>query len=348
MAADALAHAQALLAARSVPKALAAFHSAEGAGADPDTCAAGRWECLMLLGDYEAAWKTSDAIDAHHKGRHDAFDGHSAGPQRFWTGESLRGKQVMLRCLHGFGDALQFIRFAPQICAAAASLCVEANPEIVPLLRACRGVEQVIPWGPLAPAQPPAWDAQIEIMELPRIVRATIADLPVPPYLDGASLHTEDETIRRLKVRSQTQTARPRIGFSWRSSNWNPLRSVPFPTLARSLAAVRNCHWYSLQQEGQPELEAFPHAQNIEAADLAILAMRIAQLDAILTVDGVLAHLAGALGLPVLLLLPHAADWRWGLADTTPWYPRMRLFRQQTPGDWSHPVAAAVKHLTSL
>lgn len=335
--AAALAHAQALLSARLVADALAAFDAAEQAGADPDSCDAGRWECSMLTGDYEAAWKTGDTIDAR-AGR------QSEAPQRFWTGESLRGKHVMLRCLHGFGDALQFIRFAPRIRGEAASLCVEANAEIVPLLRACRGVEQVIAWGPLAPAQPPAWNAQIEIMELPRIVRATLADLPEPPYLNAARLPFERETTRD----SPAQTGRPRIGFSWRSSGWNPLRSIPLATLAPGLAAAENCDWYSLQQGGQPELQAFPQARNIEQASLADLAVRIAPLDAVLTVDGVLAHLAGALGLPVLLLLPHAADWRWGLGDTTPWYPRMRLFRQQTPGDWSHPVAAAVRHLTAL
>ncbi len=330
----ALAYAQALLGTRSIPQALAAFDTAEQASADPGSCHAGRWECCMLLGDYESAWKISDAIDRRAR--------NATNPQRFWTGESLRGKQVMLRCLHGFGDALQFIRFAPRIREEAASFCVEAHPEIIPLLRACRGVEKVISWGPLAPAQPPAWNAQIEIMELPRIVRATMASLPAPPYLDVPRLVAKDYIIWR----PPKQRSGLRIGFSWRSSNWNPLRSIPLPLLARSLAAAKHCEWYSLQQDGEPDLQVFPLAQNIET-DLTNLALRIAELDAVLTVDGVLAHLAGALGIPVLLLLPYAADWRWGLGDTTPWYSGMRLFRQQTPGDWTHPIAAAVRHLTT-
>ncbi len=330
----ALAYAQALLGTRSIPQALAAFDTAEQASADPGSCHAGRWECCMLLGDYESAWKISDAIDRRAR--------NATNPQRFWTGESLRGKQVMLRCLHGFGDALQFIRFAPRIREEAASFCVEAHPEIIPLLRACRGVEKVISWGPLAPAQPPAWNAQIEIMELPRIVRATTASLPAPPYLDIASLFARDAT----QCFVGSPSGRPRIGFSWRSSNWNPLRSIPLPLLAPSLGAVPACDWYSLQQDGEPDLQVFPQAHNIETG-LTNLAVRIAQLDAVLTVDGVLAHLAGALGVPVLLLLPHAADWRWGLGHTTPWYPNMRLFRQQTPGDWTHPIAAAIQHLTT-
>ncbi len=292
----------------------------------------------MLAGDYEAAWQTGDEIDARHKTQKP----QPAKPQRFWTGESLHGKKVMLRCLHGFGDALQFIRFAPLIRAQAGSLCVEANPEIAPLLRACRGVGQVIAWGPLAPAQPPAWNAQIEIMELPRIVRATTANLPAPPYLDAANLVANEKISRTFDARS----GRPKIGLSWRSSNWNPLRSIPFSLLAQSLATVSTCDWYSLQQNGDSDLRLFPQARNIET-DLTSLAVHMAQLDAVLTVDGVLAHLAGALGVPVLLLLPHAADWRWGLGDTTPWYPNMRLFRQQTPGDWTQPIAAAVQHLNT-
>ena len=136
-----------------------------------------------------------------------------------------------------------------------------------------------------------------------------------------------------------------RYGFSWRSSNWNPLRSVPFAELAAALAEV-DADGYSLQQDGGAELAGtrFP---NIEG-EFPALAARIAALDCVLTVDGVLAHLAGALGKPVLLLLPFAADWRWGLEERTPWYPPMRLFRQQTPGDWGLPLRRAVEALRKL
>ena len=296
----------------------------------------------MLLGDYEAAWAASDEIDARA--------GSAASGQRFWDGAPLTGKRVMLRSLHGFGDALQFIRFAPLLRAQARSLCVEANPEIVPLLRACRGVEQVIGWGPLAPVEPPAWDSQVEIMELPRIVRATPDALPAPPYLDTAKLKPNAETLRIVAaMRERRSQSRPQIGFAWRSSNWNPLRSVPLASLAASVFTPLVCNFYSLQQNGEPELAAFPALHNIEA-DFENLALRMAHLDAVLTVDGVLAHLAGALNFPVLLLLPHAADWRWGLRETTPWYPRTRLFRQPSPGDWAPALAeaaSALRHLIS-
>lgn len=296
----------------------------------------------MLLGHYENAWAASDEIDARG----------ATDNQHFWDRAPLTGKRVMLRCLHGFGDALQFIRFAPQIRAQAQSVCVEANPEIVPLLRACQGVEQVIGWGPLAPAEPPAWDSQIEIMELPRIVRATPATLPTPPYLDIAKLEANAETCEiGASMQERRMQGRPQIGFAWRSSDWNPLRSIPLALFVDTLRTPSTCDLYSLQQDGGVELAVHSiTARNLET-DFADLAIRIAHLDAVLTVDGVLAHLAGALGVPVLLLLPHAADWRWGLGDTTPWYPRTRLFRQQSPGDWSHPLAeaaTALRHLTSV
>ncbi len=305
----------------------------------------------MLLGRFAEAWQASDEAEGQ--------------TGQFWDGAPLDGRHVMLRCLHGYGDALQFIRYAPWLCRQAASLCVETHPAMVPLLQACSGVGQVITWEP-APVVMPRWDAQIEIMEVPRIVRADPAavlamnamnamyevdemdevDAVAIPYLHAARLTGTNATMaatdRLLQRRAQ---GRLQVGFSWRSSNWNPLRSVPLPRLAAALGQAHNCDLYSLQHEGDAELTGTESL----AAELPDLALRMAQLDAVVTVDGVLAHLAGALGKPVLLLLPFAADWRWGLADRTPWYPRFRLFRQQVPGDWSQPlaeVAAALQHLT--
>ena len=323
-----IARAHHLLNRREVERALAAFAEAAQAGADPDSCEAGRWQCLALLGRYGEAWALSDSIAARTPG----------SPARFWDGAPLAGRRVILRSLHGFGDALQMIRYAPLLRAEAASLCVEAAPELLPLLRACEGVGEVITWAP-PPAAPPEWDAQVEIMELPWIFRVVS---PVPAYLNPSRLNPSGETVKLLQDIGLRRSRRAQIGVSWRSSGWNPLRSVPLELLARRLS--RDCDVYSLQQDGSPELAAYPRIQNIEA-DFTNLALRMAHLDLVITVDGVLAHLAGALGLPVLLLLPFAADWRWGLGPTTPWYPRIRLFRQQTPGDWARPIARIMEHL---
>ncbi len=340
-----LAQAQRLLGERRVAEALAAFQQAASAGADPDSCDAGLWECAMLRGQWGNAWAASDRIEARRQAS------GIADEQRFWNGDPLTGKRVMLRCLHGFGDALQFIRYVPRLRRQAASVCVEAHPEVVSLLRACDGVEQIVTWSP-PPPRAPEWDAQVEAMELAWIFRATPATAPATfPYLHASRLTPNPATVSLVeRMRDCRSRGRMQYGVSWRSSNWNPLRTVPLPELARALASTGNCDGYSLQQDGSAELAdvAALHLENIEAP-FAELAVRIASLDVVITVDGVLAHLAGALGKPVLLLLPFAADWRWGLAATTPWYPRARLFRQRTPGDWSVPIeeaAEALRHPT--
>ncbi len=322
---EALARAYRLLEAREVAAALAAFANAKQAGAEADACDAGRWQCLALLGRYGEAWAVSDEIAAR-------------APGPFWDGQPLAGKRVIVRCLHGFGDALQMARYAPLLRARTAGLVFEANPEIVPLLRASDGVDEVVTWDP-PPPEPPEWNAQVEIMELPWILRSLPADIP---YLRVEKLSAPDLRAAEILERKR---ARPQIGFAWRSSDWDLRRSLPLATLARALP--EGADLLSLQQAGGPELAAFPRFRNLEAA-FPELAVRMAALDAVVTIDGVLAHLAGALGLPVLLLLPFAADWRWGLEAETPWYPRARLFRQTTPGDWARPVEAVREHLKRM
>ena len=340
-AAESLDAARVALTARRVPAALDGFRQARSLGAAPDDCDAGAWECLMLLGRYAEAWERSDAIE--QRGPQPAGD-------RFWDGRPLAGRHVMLRSLHGFGDALQLIRYAPQLCAQAASLCVECHADIVPLLAACGGVKRVITWGEYAPVPAPHWDAQVEIMELPRLFRATPETIPCTfPYLQTSRLTPDQDTATLVHaMQSKRASGRLQVGFSWRSSSWNPLRSLELGRLLPAFDDAASTNFYSLQPGGSRELEAEnAPATNLEAA-FPQLALRMAALDCVVTVDGVLAHLAGALGLPVLLVLPHAADWRWGLEDTTPWYPRTRLFRQQQPGDWRAPVAqvrAALRHL---
>ncbi len=302
----------------------------------------------MLLGRCAEAWKCSDAIEERGSPTPNRLTGRLT--DRLTDARAPAGRHLILRCLHGFGDALQFIRYAPQLCAQAASLCVEAHADMLPLLAACNGVERVITWGEHAPVPAPHWDAQLEIMDLPRLFRASPDTMPSTfPYLQSARLAPDQDTGNLVHMmRAQRAAGRLQVGFSWRSSGWNLLRSLTLSELLPAFGDAASADLYSLQQGSARELaDQNAPAKNIEAA-FAQLALRMAALDCVVTVDGVLAHLAGALGLPVLLLLPHAADWRWGLEATTPWYPRTRLFRQRTPGDWSGPVAevrAALRHL---
>src|SRR5215211_7589768 len=149
-----IAVAQEYLDQRRVPEALNAFDQAERLGADCCECSSGRWTCWMLLGCFERAWQESEKILAQG-----GFD-----PHRFWDGAPFSGKKVMVRCLHGLGDAIQFIRYIPLLRRQAAAVTIQTHPELVSLLRGIDSADAVITWnGP-----EPSWDQQIEVMELPR------------------------------------------------------------------------------------------------------------------------------------------------------------------------------------
>jgi len=163
-----LQRAELLLESRNLAHAVAAFDHAELLGASADRCSAGRWLAAMLRGDFPAAWSESDAI--RQRGAPD--------PNRFWQGEDICGKRVMLRCLHGFGDAVQFLRYAPQLRLLASKLTVQLPPAMLEIAPYFEGVREVITWG-----QDPKWDVQMEIIELPYVFRTRLEDLPIATNL---------------------------------------------------------------------------------------------------------------------------------------------------------------------
>src|SRR3954454_11013522 len=175
--------------------ALRLFNYAEREGYDPDVCAAGRWTCHMLCGHFEKAWDESDAIE--RRGRPD--------PHRFWDGTPLRGKHVMLRCLHGLGDTIQFIRFAPLIREQAATLTLEAQPGLKSLFEQTGIADHVMTWG----EPEPYWNQQIEVNELPKLFRVTESTIPRAPYLSVVAPQ------RRLP-RAGSDTLK--IGLVWNAS----------------------------------------------------------------------------------------------------------------------------------
>lgn len=321
---DALADvAEVALGEERLVEAVRLFNMAEPDVRDPDRCAGGRWMAHMLAGDFAAAWRESDAI--RRRGAPD--------PHRFWNGEPLAGKRVMLRSLHGFGDAVQLLRFLSRLRGMVEELTVEVAPHLLPLAPCFAGMGRVITWGPDAPAEPPVWDVQLEVMELPYLLRVTAADLePKTGY---------------LRVPAQVQAAAaacmgakrmPRVGLVWSAGEWNMTRSVPFDELRR-LLAVSDVEFWSLQGKGAGAVwgELGEQRDVFECGDgLPMLAGVIQQMDLVITVDTLAAHLAGSLGVPAWVLLQHRADWRWmsGRADT-PWYPTLRLWRQREAGDWA-------------
>ena len=314
-----------LLTERKVPEAIEALCRAEAAGADPDRCAGARWHCWMLLGEMVRAWRESDAIRARG-GR---------GAQQFWDGADPAGRRVMVRSLHGFGDAVQNLRFLPALRRRAARVVLEVAPEMLGLARCVAGADEVVTWGEQAPAVAPAYDMQVEITELPYLLRCMGQDLaPEVPYL-----RLPEGLLCAAKVRA-AEDRLPRVGVAWSSSRWDTSRSVSFEAF-RAVLWTDKVEFWSLQTAADNgpwrDLSAgrgWPVRVAGEGSAEATAAL-IAGMELVVTVDTFVAHVAGALGRPVWLLLKRDADWRWGLdGSETPWYPTMRLFRQRERGEW--------------
>lgn len=331
-----LARAEALFDQRRLEAALDCFNIAERNGADPDRCAGGRWLAWMLLGKSEEAWQESDAIR-----RRNSYD-----PHRFWNGESIRGKRVIVRCLHGFGDSVQFLRYIPALREVATHVMIEVAPRFVELACCISGIDDVITWGEHAPGAPPEWDVQIEVTELPYFFRTQVRDLPMA---------TEYIRIPPRLIRSAGQVFardhRPAIGVVWSSGEWDLSRAMPIHFVKNIVSRSNGTFWNLQGGMIRAEWTSVGDASNLRDAPqfcadcgLLPLAAFISHLDLVITVDTLAAHLAAALGRPTWLMLQHAADWRWMVErDNSPWYPSMRLFRQTRQGDWAS-VAEDVTH----
>lgn len=311
-----------LLGAGRIWEALEAFYESERAGEPADECSAGRWHCYMLLGHFERAWAESDAICARN----------APDPHRLWDGRPFEGRRVIIRCLHGLGDALQFLRYAPRVRELAEQVIVQTAPELLRLASGICGVDYSMTWsGPENPE--PFWDQQIEVMELPRAFRTRVDTIPLNlPYFK-----LPDQATRTARQIIDSSSTHLKVGLLWNSSSWKPARSIPFRNLL-PLLNIPGVHFYSFQLgEQRAELEGIARILDAMRAggDVAATAAKVALLDLVITVDTMMAHLAGSLGVPVWVMLPYDADWRWMQnTDRSPWYPRMRLFRQSTPDDW--------------
>ena len=332
--------AESLLAQRHVSSARFLFDRAETQGAEPDRCAGGRWMTAMLSGHFEGAWRESDSIRLRRV----------PDPHRLWNGESLRGQRVIVRCLHGFGDAVQFLRYAPRIRNRAAHLIVQCAPPAVELMRCLPGVDEVITWNSCTEAQPRPWDVQLEVMEIPYIFRTRISHLPIATNY----LQLPQSELERAARALAPYTSRPRVGIVWSAGEWNTARSVPLHLLS-SLLSQSDFEFWNLQggavREEWSQLNLGTHLHDtplLADRGLLPLAAVLAHLDLVITVDTLAAHLAGALGVPCFLLLQYAADWRWMInRDDSPWYPSLRLFRQPVSGDWPSAIRQVSLALTA-
>ncbi|MBN8873284.1 MAG: hypothetical protein J0H67_10645 [Rhodospirillales bacterium] len=279
------------------------------------------WMAAMRAGDWDRAWAVNDAVLA-------ARDPDSRDDPRLpyhlrwvWDGRPFEQRDVLVRCYHGLGDTLQFARYLAPLRARAASVTLEAQPALVPLLQGLAGIDRLVPFAVAAPLPPAACD--FEIMELAHALR--LPPRAVPPAA--------------LRVEAATEPG-DAIGLCWTGGDWDAERSVPAPLLEPL------CHGrriVSLQPGATPLPVINPNGCPGALHETAAL---VAGLGLVITIDTMIAHLAATLGRPTWLLLKRDADWRWmeGREDS-PWYPSMRLFRQPRPGDWPSVIASVAAAL---
>lgn len=324
---------------RRIHDALKHFCHAENNGHDAEECCAYRWQCWMLLGDFENAWRESDRIAERSR----------EGADCLWDGLPFAGKRVVIRCLHGYGDAIQFLRYAPLVRQSAARVIVETHPEMVSLLKGVPGVDSVITWADGNSLKRADWDQQSEVMELPRAFRTTIETIPLrEPYI-GISPEAVAQSRRHMG-----SSGKPKIGILWGSSGWNPARSLSLRQFVPILE-LEEFSFYSFQRgSAREELKSLPRHLTIQdtsshSHSISDTAADLMNIDLLITVDTMAAHLAGALGVPVWTLLIHDSDWRWMLdREDSPWYPSMRLFRQPQAGDWASVMRRVAAELRSF
>jgi tetratricopeptide (TPR) repeat protein len=259
--------------------------------------------------------------------------------QPLWLGEpALGGKTILLHAEQGFGDTLQFVRYAPLLAERGANVVLEVQPTLKRLLAPTPGVAAVIARGETLPP----FDFHCPLLSLPLALGTELTTIPatvpyVAPFADDVALW-----------RQRLPEHRPLIGLVWsgeRSHDNDLNRSLRLETLSPLLAS-NDVTFVSLQHEVR-EVDAgllHKHPAVIpigdQFRDFADTAAAIAPLDAVIAVDTAVAHLAGAMGKPLLLLLPFGADFRWlRERSDSPWYPTARLYRQPAFGDWASVVA---------
>lgn len=329
---------------------------------DPDS-ASPQWnESLvrLLMGDFEAGWSKYEWRWSTEQMR----DYQRRFPQPLWLGkESLQGKSILLHAEQGYGDTLQFSRFASVLADRGARVILEVPLELKSLMANIPGVAQVISSNDFPR---PQFDYHTPLMSLPLACGMRGEDdIPRAPYL-ACEPKKWAEWYRRLP-----QNRALRVGLVWSgnprvhnaaATRIDSLRSVAFGTLAPIVELARDqggVEFYSLQvgKNAVAQLRSHPLAGYVkdfsdDLNDFSDTAGLIANLDLVISVDTSVCHLAGAIGKPVWLLNRFNTCWRWQLERTdTPWYQNFTIFRQAAPGDWSDVVAqmreALSAHLAS-
>jgi tetratricopeptide (TPR) repeat protein len=286
----------------------------------------------LLSGDFETGFR-------EYEWRWQCKD-FSTVPRDFgkpvWDGSDAMGRTILLHAEQGWGDTLQFIRYAQFVAARGAKVIVEAPLPLMRIVNTAPGVDRVVARGEAWPE----FDVHASLMSLPRILGTRVESIPAQvPYLFPLG-RPPRALAREPGVRN--------VGLVWAGGpahKKDHLRSVKFAEMS-ALLQTPGCRFHSLQV-GPRAGDCADAAARGAIVDLAPslgdffdTALQMQQLDLVISIDTAVAHLAGALGVPVWILIPFTPDWRWGTTGaTSAWYPTAKLFRQKTRGDWSSVIA---------
>ncbi len=298
----------------------------------------GKGDLLAGFIGYEWRWQCKDLLPP---------------PRKFkkprWDGSRLDGKTIFLWAEQGFGDTIQFVRYVSQVVGQGGRIVLECQGRLKDIMGSVAGISQVIAAG----EKVPDFDTHLPLMSLPYVLRTTTHTVPTRiPYL-----HVPRKLIAETRAKFGKPDGTLKVGISWAGRPQHKedhLRSMTLQHLA-PLADVPNVTFVTLQK-GDParQMDNPPLGMllaNIRNANDSFIntAALMQNLDLIITVDTAVAHLAGAFGRPVWVILAYSPDWRWKLqGDRTPWYPSMRLFRQKTSGDWPSAIAQVREALAKL
>jgi tetratricopeptide (TPR) repeat protein len=299
--------------------------------------------CRLLLGDFARGWR-------EYEWRWESRDLRAARRNfspPLWLGkEDISGKSVLLHAEQGLGDTIQFARYAQAVAGKGARVFLEVQPALGSLLSDVSGAYKVLRRGdPL-----PGFDFHCPLMSAPLAFDTRLETIPA----DGPYLRAKDAAVQRWENILGRKSA-PRIGIAWsgspahrndRNRSMALSRLMPLKSLGATLVSLQNearAGDENMLQGDWQILHFGPQLGNF--SDTAAL---VSLLDLVISVDTAVAHLAGALGTPVWILLPFAPDWRWLLhREDSPWYPTARLYRQPRAGDWDSVLGRVKRDLAS-
>jgi len=303
---------------------------------------------LLLKGRFAEGWK-------EYEWRRRTSLIASAYPHKLdkprWDGKPFTGKRLLVHYEQGLGDNLQFVRYLPMVKPLGGTVIFETLKPLRPLLSNFDGIDELIEASPDSPPDV-EFDIYTSLMDLPGIFGTTIDNIPAEvPYL-----HADPASVERWRERLYGAGLKVGLVWSGRPTGANEVLSLQYRSCRLEhflpLADIPDVSLYGLQKGPTAEQAAQLSKQIIacnygeEFKDFADTAAAIENLDLVISIDTSVAHLAGAMGKPVWVLLKSDADWRWLLdRDDCPWYPTMRLFRQNKPYDWGEVLGRVADEL---